>query len=39
MSIIRRGYALSRCWRLLGMLFSALLALPLFHPSIATAQE
>jgi hypothetical protein len=26
-------------WGLLVMLFSALLALPLFHPSVATAQE
>jgi hypothetical protein len=39
MSLIRSGYAVSRCWGLLGMLFSALLALPLFHPSVATAQE
>jgi hypothetical protein len=27
MSLIRSGYAVSRCWGLLGMLFSALLAL------------
>ena len=39
MSIIRRGYAVSRCWGLLGMLFSALLALAVFHPAVATAQE
>src|SRR5438105_3358535 len=29
----------SRCGGLLAVLFSALLALPLFHPSVATAQE
>ena len=39
MSLIRRRYAVSRCWRLLGVLFSALLALALFHPSVAAAQE
>jgi hypothetical protein len=39
MSIIRRGYAVSRCWGLLGMLFSALLALAVFHPAVATAQD
>ena len=39
MSLIRSGYAVSRCWGLLGVLFSALLALALFHPSVATAQE
>jgi hypothetical protein len=39
MSIIRSGYAVSRCWGLLGMLFSALLALALFHPAVATAQD
>jgi hypothetical protein len=39
MSLIRRRYAVSRCWRLLAVLFSALLALALFHPSVATAQE
>jgi hypothetical protein len=39
MSLIRRRYAVSRCWRLLGVLFSALLALALFNPAVATAQE
>ena len=39
MSLIRSGYAVSRCWGLLGVLFSAFLALALFHPSVATAQE
>jgi len=39
MSLIRSRYAVSRCWRLLGVLFSALLALSLFHPAVATAQE
>src|SRR6202048_230833 len=39
MSLIRSRYAVSRCWRLLGVLFSALLALALFHPSVAAAQE
>jgi hypothetical protein len=31
MSLIRRRYAVSRCWRLLGVLFSALLALALLR--------
>ena len=35
MSLIRSGYAVS----LSGILFLALLALPLFHPGVATAQE
>jgi len=39
MSLIRSRYAVSRCWGLLGVLFSALLVLALFHPSAATAQE
>jgi hypothetical protein len=39
MSLIRSRYAVSRCWRLLGVLFSALLALSLFHSPVATAQE
>ena len=39
MSLIRSRYAVSRCWRLLAVLFSALLVLALFHPSVATAQE
>ena len=39
MSLIRSRYAVSRCWRLLGVLFSALLALSLFHPAVANAQE
>jgi hypothetical protein len=37
MLLIRSRYAVSR--GLLGVLFSALLALTLFHPSVATAQE
>ena len=39
MSLIRSGYAVSRRSGLLGVLFSALLALPLFHPAVAVAQE
>jgi len=39
MSLSRRRYAVSRCLGLLGVLFSALLALTLFPPSVATAQE
>src|SRR5260370_941005 len=39
MSLIRSRYAVSRCWGLLAVLFSALLALPLFYPGVATAQE
>ena len=39
MSLIRSRYAVSRCWRLLGVLFSALLALALFHPSVVAAQK
>src|SRR6266550_1202183 len=39
MSLIRSGYAVSRRSRLLGVLFSALFALALFHPSVAAAQE
>jgi hypothetical protein len=39
MSLIRSGYAVSRGSGLLGVLFSALLALPLFHPAVAVAQE
>jgi hypothetical protein len=39
MSLIRRRYAVSRCRRLLGVLFSALLALALFNPSVSSAQE
>jgi hypothetical protein len=39
MSLIRSKYAVSRCWGFLGVLFSALLVLALFHPSVATAQE
>ena len=31
-----RGF---QCWRLLGVLFSALLALALFYPSVSSAQE
>src|ERR1700738_1516852 len=36
MSLIRSGYAAARRW---GLLASALLALSLFHPSVAAAQE
>ena len=39
MSLIRSRYAVSRRSGLLGVLFSALLALPLFHPAVANAQE
>jgi hypothetical protein len=39
MSLSRRRYAVSRRLGLLGVLFSALLALTLFPPSVATAQE
>jgi hypothetical protein len=39
MSVIRSGYAVSRRSGLLGVLFSALLALPLFDPAVAVAQE
>ena len=39
MSLNRSRYALSRRWGLLGVLLSALLALALFHPYVATAQE
>jgi hypothetical protein len=39
MSLIRDGYAVSTRRGFLGVLFSALLALALFHPSAATAQE
>ena len=39
MSLVRSRYAVSRRSGLLGVLFSALLALALFHPAVATAQE
>jgi hypothetical protein len=39
MSLIRNGYAVSARWEFLGVLFSALLALALFDPGAATAQE
>ncbi len=39
MSLIRSRYAVSKCLGLLAVLFSALLALALFHPSVATAQD
>src|ERR1700736_965658 len=39
MSLIRSGYAAARRWGLLAVLFSALLALTLFHSSVAAAQE
>src|ERR1700726_171630 len=39
MSLIRSEYAAARRWGLLTVLFSALLALSLFHPSVAAAQE
>ena len=39
MSLIRNGYAVSTRRESLGVLFSALLALALFDPGAATAQE
>ena len=39
MSLIRNGYPVSARWGFLGVLFSALLALALFDPGAATAQE
>src|ERR1700730_3444514 len=39
MSLIRSGYAAARRWGLLAVLFSALFALSLFHPSVAVPQE
>jgi hypothetical protein len=39
MSLIRNGYAVSTCRVFLGLLFSALLALPLLDPGMASAQE
>src|ERR1700724_3084337 len=39
MSLIRSGYAAAKRWGLLAVFFSALLALSLFHPSVAAAQE
>ena len=39
MSLIRSRHAVSSCWRLLAVLFSALLVLALLHPAVATAQE
>ena len=39
MSLIRNGYVVSMRRGVLGLLFSALLALPLFHNDAATAQE
>jgi hypothetical protein len=39
MSLIRNGYAVSTRRGFLGVLFSALLALALFDPGLATAQE
>ena len=39
MSLIRNGYAMSTHRGFLGALFSALLALALFDPGVATAQE
>src|SRR5580692_3507273 len=39
MSLIRSGYAAAKRWGLLAVLFSALLALSLFHPSAAASQE
>ena len=38
MSLVRNGYAVSG-GGFLGVLFSALLALAVFHPAVATAQE
>lgn len=39
MSLIRNGYAVSTRRGFLGVLFSALLALALFYPGAATAQQ
>src|SRR5438067_12167653 len=39
MSLVRNGYALSARRKFLGALFAALLALALFDPGVATAQE
>ena len=40
MSLVRNGYAVSQRWGFLsGLWFSALLALSLFDPGVATAQE
>ena len=39
MSVIRSRHAVSRRSGLLGVLFSALLALALFNPSVSSAQE
>ena len=39
MSLVRNGYAVSARWDFLGVLFSALLALAVFDPGAATAQE
>ena len=39
MSLIQSGYAAARRWGLLAVLFSALLALSLFHPHVAAAQD
>ena len=39
MSLIRNGYAVSRGRGFLAVLFSALLALFVFCPTVATAQE
>src|SRR6266851_876724 len=39
MSLIGKGYAVSTCGGFLGILLSALLALALFDPGAATAQE
>ena len=39
MSLVRNGYALSTRREILGALFSALLALALFDPGVATAQQ
>jgi hypothetical protein len=39
MTLIRDGYAVGTRWGFLGVLFSALLALALFGPGAAIAQE
>jgi hypothetical protein len=39
MSLVRNGYALSTRRKFLGVLFSGLLALALFDPGVATAQQ
>jgi hypothetical protein len=39
MSLIRSRYGIPSHWGLLAVVFSAVFALALFHPPVATAQE